>query len=375
MLPKRRFFGKGGRYMAAEGTPMERLLKEWPLERITRGREYWVADRVRRRVRAPGLYLAEVEGYRDIYHAGVWDGRPRCSCQTFKGYCAHVAAVLLALHEEPDAFRPWPLAFLRHAISPTNWAWDQPFPWQEVPETPSRWQLPASSEAVDALVGQATGWPLDAPESLARFAEAHPTWWEHDQWQTLFRHWTDNSRRLPPDEWLVAAWYNPDLPIWSVWLRYRTWLNQHVATLLAWLFSRHPWWPATPSRQRYVLTLLTLAQGAESHGMWEILRPVDPYHLAEADALYLAGEPILASQLLEQYLPEDSAARHQARERIQRWNPDKYWEHRLADILETGAVDELNTLRQRLPDEQWEMLTKAIEARRFSGAQPARESE
>lgn len=363
---------KGG---ALTPSAIAHLARSWRPGLTATARDYLYEDRLVRRTRWPSRIAAELHGYHDRYiphcaqnSEGLQVG---CTCAR-EGLCAHVAALLLDFEQHPDHYVPLPsydvFRALRHDAS-WDWARGSEFPWYKIPEDLPFWRFPPIPEALNKW-NRAFSSPIHNDTIIfAMLKDCHPAWCESDNWQQLFQSWLAHTAKQTEDPavWIDLIACNPQLPFDPLTMTGPA-LDRRVQDIVL-----HYLW-ALPGGQESppVLRLLALFTRTTDFldrpivdWLWERFRWADPNFLNQADAYYQAGHLDQAVRLLEDRLPAHPSARHAARERLISWigDPKERLAHQIADVLETGSEDNLNQLRQYLPDPEWQRIREAFKTR------------
>lgn len=348
-----------------------RVLDGMAPAQLNQARDYLAADRlVRRWAREPSLLAAEVRGYGGTYHVFLecGDDKPtsQCSCERPRRPCAHLAALALdvQLHREWYKTPGWAVCRSAQEVW-RRWPLDEGLDWSTVPEQLPWWRRKPSADKVGDFVRQYPKTPSRPRELEAAWSilsECHPDWLTYSEIRTRLEEWI--ADQLPAstrdvEGWALCHWMQPTLPLGPVFLSVRD--NECAAlAVLALLVRPTALVPPRPDRIRALLTDLTFIATDLADPLWRFW-PVDPDHLAQADALYVVGRREEAIRLLESELPQDRAARAAVRERLIAWlEPAASLPHRLALAWERGSLEPVIPVRHLLDPEEWDLLARAI---------------
>ncbi|PSR22835.1 MAG: hypothetical protein C7B45_05015 [Sulfobacillus acidophilus] len=336
--------------------------------------DYLTEDRLARRLRRGStLYTAELRGYRDRYwpratiEGGVW--AVTCTCDRRPKLCAHAVALMLDLSRfsADYAEAPWKLVVQADRLI-ADWPFESPLTWHLIPVTTPFWRKPQAEDFLPTLVSllqTAANLHLAEDPSLPIWAELHPSWLNHAAIQHLWTDWLrqyQSPRAQDAPLWVRLHWMQPVLKLTSVFLALDT--SAAASAIFRQLWSPQPLIVPTPKRQRALLADLTLVHPELAALVWPFFRGTDPFALAQADALYLAGRQHEAIQRLEQDLPDDAAARKQVRLRLIEWlDLNDSVPHRLALAWESGSLTYAEPIHHLLSDAQWTRLTDALRLR------------
>lgn len=349
-------------------------------------RDYLYEDRLVRRLAAPGKIVAELRGYHDRYTPHCAENSQGlqlgCSCLR-RQPCAHVAALLTGFGHAPDSFLPpWPPV---GAEPDAWWAWaaGMPFAWDAIDETPPAWRRPFDADSMAwwaAWTHTEAARPSAVTPPEVVLAGLHPSWTTRPEWRAAFSDWL--ARRLSagvdPGFWIPLQADNPFLPLDPLWETV-TLSAAHQSRILGLLFapSDEPDPLRRISRVERLMGLLARLDPppgpAVRYWLWQQFEWADPLGVERADALYAGGHRDEAVRLLEEHMPGDPASRAPIRRRLASWaeGPDQL-AHLVADCVERGSLDCLETLRAHLTQSDWETLSAAIRRR---AARPSAESD
>jgi hypothetical protein len=270
--------------------------------------------------------------------------------------------------EYPEA--PWKLVVQAdHQLE--NWPFEPAFVWPLIPVETPFWRKPPTDASLADLskLLETPGHPhLGQDPSLPVWAELHPRWMNHEVIQRLWQKWLvphHAPRAQDATLWVKLHWMQPALKLNAVFAA----LNPAAVAVAIFhmLWCPVPLVVPTSERQRVLVADLTLVQPDLAMFVWPFFRNTDPFSLAQADALYLAGRPQQAIECLDQDLPDDPRVREQVRLRLIEWlAPEDSVPHRIALAWESGSLSYAEPIRHLMSDAEWTQLMRALRVRRAS---------
>ncbi len=344
-----------------------------PVRLQRRAQDYLTQDRLHRRLRLGDHTLAaELIGYQDTYHMALTTGiqyELTCSCSLPSQPCVHAVALVLDVdrHFQDYTEASWK-ACLQAKDALSRWPFDEGLDWSLIDKARPWWRHAYQAERLEAIREGALRPParqgIAKDASLALWAELDPSWLSHPAVTDAFRIWLDTRSPVVPQDWplwILLHWMQPLLPLNAIFLS-AVHPSRAAQALLAQM--HHPAPLIRPTAQRHIRLLedITLLDPDLANPLWTLAEGLDPYHLVQADALFVANQRKKAIALLERHLPNDKNARRQARRRLVQWtSPEDSVPHQLAMAWESGLIEDLTSIQHLISPQTWDRVTRAIQ--------------
>lgn len=349
------------------------LLDNIPVRIKRHAQDYLTGDRLHRRLRmGEHTVAAELIGYRDTYHmalATTVQPELSCSCTLPTQPCAHAVALVLDLdqHFQDYTEANWKSS-LKAKDALSRWPFDEGLHWSFIDKARPWWRHAHQAERIATLQNLAlrptVGPGIAKDPSLAIWAELDPSWLSDPAVMDAFRSWLAVRSPVVPQEWslwVLLHWMQPLLPLSAIFLSADP-PSLPAQALLAQMYHPAPLIRPTAQRRVRLLEDLTLVDPDLANPLWTLSDGLDPYHLVQADALFLANQKKKAIGLLERHLPTDKDARRQARRRLVQWTgPEDSMAHQLAMAWESGLIEDLTSIQHLMSPQAWDRAARAIQ--------------